>query len=274
MERPIMFKQSMKWLTGVLVVAGALVLHELADVHGHPPASVRPPVPAHAAPAAPAARAPAPVGAAHTGNVSSSHLPPGHQDNASPYSGAAPHSYGSVQHPAAAGAVADRNLNTLGSVRSPAPAAPAAPASPAPAANRTNLGTVASPATTRTPYGTSYANALPAGYRTLNVGGTPYYYSGSHFYQPVYSGGSVVYAPTPPSQMTFSSDATLPSAPVPQQSPEEWAAASVGVAKTLLKESDSPDNKAVAKQILGNVARTYPQTKGGGEAQTLLTTVK
>ncbi len=268
-----MVKRGMRCLAGLFVVAGTLALYEEAGVYGHPPVSVRPPVPAHGAvparPAVPAHPATPAVSATHPGTVGGAH-PPGRDGDLTPYNGAPAHIGPNVRYPVADATVINRNTN-IGTVRSPAPATPATPAAPA---ARNNLGTVASPATTRTPYGTSYASTLPAGYRTLAVGGATYYYAGSHFYQPVYSGGSVVYAPTPASQMTFTGDPTLPTAPVPQQTPEEWTVASLNTAKALLKDSDNPDNKIVAKQILGTAARTYPQTKAAGEARSLLDTLR
>jgi hypothetical protein len=136
------------------------------------------------------------------------------------------------------------------------------------AASRTNVGSVQAPYGTRTPYGTPYASSLPAGHTTFPVAGTPYHYSGGNFYQPVYSGGSVAYAPTPPAQMNFNA---APQQPVAiQQTPDEAASAALNVAQTLLKEQNNPNARSVGLETLANTARNYPGTEGAGQARMLL----
>ena len=136
------------------------------------------------------------------------------------------------------------------------------------AASRTNVGSVQAPYGSRTPYGTPYANSLPPGHTTFPVAGTQYHYAGGNFYQPVYSGGSVAYAPTPPAQMNFN---VAPQQPVMiQQTPDQAAGACVNVAQTLLNEQNNPNARGVALETLQHTVRNYPGTDGAGQARALL----
>jgi hypothetical protein len=135
-------------------------------------------------------------------------------------------------------------------------------------ANKANLGSVRAPQGSQTPYGTHYTTSLPPGHQTVSVAGTEYHYAGGQFYQPVYSGGTVAYAPTPPAQMNFN---VAPQQPVAiQQTPDQAAAAALNTAQTLLKEQNNPANKAVGLETLANISRNYPGTDGAAQARALL----